>query len=225
VSRKKRKSETSRERTDRQKLELFLKMAEELSNTALAKKGLGYHYTQRWSRSDDILRTELQQPDEEDLRSFLMTFRKFVSQGSDVYIQSIHGIIMKHLQREDPDHDVHADFGAMNSKWRKNFAGGFMALNINGQDRPPEVVMTIWINGKYFHDDPDFKEEIEQLEKHDPLTFGIYRTQFLDAIVTTTKYIMYLANNLRYCLHKELLVFDELIDGALPSPDADMPTP
>ncbi len=60
-------------------------------------------------------------------------------------------------------------------------------LNINGQDRSPEQVMTIWINGKYFHDDPDYKQEIELLETIDPITFGVYRTQFLDGVVATTK--------------------------------------
>ena len=212
VSRRKRKSNTSRRRTDREKLELFLKTAEELSKTTLAQTGFGFEYTQRWSRDDGILHSELQQPDENDLRSFLLTFRKFLAQESDVNLQMIHGIIFRHLQREDPDHDIRRDLGAANSKWRSHLAGSSMKLNINGQDRPPELVITMWINGKYFHDDPEYIEEIEQLEKNDPITFDVYRTQFLDGVIATTKYVMWLARNLIYFFHKELLTFDEQVD-------------
>ncbi len=84
MSRRKRKSNTNHGRTDREKLELFLNTTEELSKTTLAQKGFGFEYTQQWSRVDGIVHTELEQPDENDFRSFLLTFRKFVSQESDV---------------------------------------------------------------------------------------------------------------------------------------------
>jgi len=127
MSRNRAKVKASRQRGDKEKLELFLALVTELETTDLAKKGLGYTHTLKGSRSDG-LRQELEQPDENDLRSFLITFRKFISDNSDVYLQGIHDICYRRLTRED----YRDDLGKMNERWRKHFTKGWMRLNING---------------------------------------------------------------------------------------------
>jgi hypothetical protein len=105
MSRQRANVKASRQRGDKEKLELFLALATELVTTDLAKKGFGYTHTLKGSRSEG-LRQELEQPDENDLRSFLITFRKFISDNSDVYLQGIHDICYRRLTREDYRDDL-----------------------------------------------------------------------------------------------------------------------
>jgi len=91
MSRQRAKAKASRQRGDKEKLELFLALVTELLTTDLAKKGFGYAHTLNGSKAAGV-RSELEQPDENDLRSFLITFRKFISDDSDVYLQGIHDI-------------------------------------------------------------------------------------------------------------------------------------
>ena len=42
------------------------------------------------------------EPDEEDLRSYLMTFRKFISKEEPVFISYIHGLCHKHFTSDEP---------------------------------------------------------------------------------------------------------------------------
>jgi len=91
MSRQRAKAKASRQRGDKEKLELFLALVTELLTTDLAKKGFGYAHTLNGSKAAGV-RSELEQPDENDLRSFLITFRKFISDDSDAYLQGIHDI-------------------------------------------------------------------------------------------------------------------------------------
>lgn len=204
MSRHRAKPKTSHQRGDREKLELFLKLTAEMNTTDLAKKGLGYNYRAKWSKSEGFTQ-ELQEPDENDLRSFLLTFRKFVSEESDVYLQVIHGVFYKRLTRED----YRTELGKMNIQWRHLFQQGWLRLNINGREFPPEYTLKVYINGRYFHDDPDYAEELAQLAQHDPIGSLLHRSQFLAAVVETSKYIDWLACNLDYCLRQELLNFTD----------------
>jgi hypothetical protein len=47
------------------------------------------------------MRFELRQPDEEELRSFLLTFRKFVSEREDVHLFPIHNMLEPLLTSEE----------------------------------------------------------------------------------------------------------------------------
>jgi hypothetical protein len=205
MNRRNASAQANRKRRDRDKLDLFLKLAAELGTTDLAKKGFGYKHSMKWSRTEGF-KQEFEQPDENDLRSFLTTFRKFISKKSDAYLQSIHGIFYERLTREE----YREDLGKMNTTWRHLFRDGWMRLTINGRECPPERTLYVYINGRYFHDDVDYAEELAQLEQQPDQTAALlHRAQFLEALVGTSKYIDWLAGNLDYCLREGLLDFDD----------------
>jgi hypothetical protein len=192
----------SRLRSDEERLELFLKLAAELGTSDLAKKGLSYKQSYQWNKLEGF-KHELQQPDETDLRAFLTTFRKFISEDSDVYLQAIHRIIYKRLTREE----YRESLRTMNAQWRKLFQKGWMRLKINGRDVSPEYALKVYINGRYFHDDLDYAQELEDLERNDPMVSETHRAQFLAAVVDTSNYIGWLAHNIDYLLREGLLDF------------------
>jgi hypothetical protein len=204
MSRNTAKPKASRKRNDREKLELFLKLMKEMRDTSLAKKGFSVKHSYRWNKSDGILHVDLEQPDEDDLRSFLLTLRKILSKNEDAYIQTIHRIFYKRVKRDD----MRQDLGAMNSEWRTQLANGGMNINLNGRKLPPEYVVEVWLNGKYFHDDIDYAQELNQLETVGLVGSTLHRVQFLNAILSTANYALWLASNLDYCLNQDLLDFD-----------------
>jgi hypothetical protein len=204
MSHQRAKVKASRQREDKEKLELFLALAMELATSDLAKNGFGYEYGESWGRAEGF-KQELKQPGENDLRSFLTTFRKFISDDSDAYLQGIHGICHRRLTRED----YRVVLDKANAHWRQLFKYGWMRLTMDGREFPPEYTLKVYINGKYLHDDLDYAEELAQLEQHNPMGFLLHRSQFLAGIVDTANYIDWLAGNVDYFLQKGLLKFDD----------------
>ena len=68
--------------TPREQFELFVARAEELRRTRLVAKGFEPGIRLRWDAFEG-LRFQSSQPDEEALRSFLLTFRQFVSRDGE----------------------------------------------------------------------------------------------------------------------------------------------
>lgn len=89
------------------------------------------------------------QPDEDDLRSFLTIFRKFISQESPIYIYKIFNLCQQHIMDDNIKHDL----AEARRGWGNQLKYGFMKLTFNGKDLAPEFLNDLWINAVYFHDD------------------------------------------------------------------------
>ncbi len=84
MSRNKGSVKAQRKRSDRERLELFIRKFEELQSTQLAKKGFRVQHRVRYSPGS--IESNLTQPDESDVREYLLTFRPFISENEDVFL-------------------------------------------------------------------------------------------------------------------------------------------
>ena len=81
-------------------LELYKARVEELRRTRLIRQGFNPGITLRWERMKG-LQFESREPDEEDLRSFLLTFRQFVSEQEPVFLNRIYNLCHKHITSDE----------------------------------------------------------------------------------------------------------------------------
>ena len=126
-------------------------------------------------------------PDEDDLRSFLVTFRQFILKDEPVEVGRIANILWQRLTGDEPrEHLVRA-----RKRYNAELRTGGIGLVLNDQRLPPELILDLWINGRYFHNDERKAAAIDAL---DPMSTVFVRHVFLDVLVEATRYIIFLAN-------------------------------
>jgi hypothetical protein len=197
------KEKAKRDRTDRERLELFLERCDELGQIEPVRTGIGYSHTINYDRTQGT-RSTFEEPSDKDMRSVLGELRKFVAQGSDIYLNRIHNIVYRRLKAEPPSEQYKADFRTMNERWKHAFKQGITRLTIKGTLVNPEHAWDAWINGHYLHDDMDYRNELKPLEG---LVWEMHRAQFLEGVIVTLKYTNWLARNVAFLLERDLLDF------------------
>lgn len=172
--------------THRESLELFVHRAEELLNSRLILNGIGTSLSFNFDRTKGLSLSS-EQPDEELLRSFLLTFRRFISEKEAVFLFRIFNLCQQCLSSDKlKEHLIEA-----RQHWSRELRGGKtgnVRFNLSGQNVNPEYITDLWINGFYFHDSPQKLRELEQLLSNHSL---LVRHIFLDHILQAVKYISY----------------------------------
>ncbi|MHB1488308.1 MAG: hypothetical protein ACYCS7_13810 [Acidimicrobiales bacterium] len=126
------------------------------------------------------------EPNEQLFRSFLISFRKFVSDDDPVFVNRVSGLLMRALDSDELKRLlIHA-----RKQWQEACKFGGLRLIENGRVLSPEVTMDLWLNGWYFHNDR--RKEVE-LERLDPLHRIFVRSAFLNHVITATNYVMFVA--------------------------------
>lgn len=169
----------------REQFELYLVRHEELYNSRLLRNGFSPSFSINWNhlKGLNVMNAE---PDEEDLRSYLTTYRKFVSEESPIFIQKIFNLCHQFLLSDNLKNELIV----ARKSWTSQLKTGFMNLNYNGKDISPEYVCDLWLNGLYFHDDLDKFRKLQSVRPF-PLDYTMIRHMFLDHICQTTKYILF----------------------------------
>lgn len=173
--------------TDDERLDLFVRRSKELLNTRIVRAGdLKANMTISAARDQPMdLRTH--EPDEEDLRSFLLTFRQFVMKGEPVYVRSIANLLWRRLNGDR----IRQELQDARRRFDQAFERGSMRFVLNERHMTPEFVLDLWINGHYFHND---ERKARQLEALDGIAHVFSRQLFLGLLVDSTKYVVFLAN-------------------------------
>jgi hypothetical protein len=201
VARRK-KSTAERERSDQEKLHLFVRKAQELSETKLAQKGIGpgLHYqvdqVSGWS-------TGLDEPDEDELRSFLVTFRHFISNDEPVFLNSVLNICTIRLISEE----LKGFIADARKDWANIQRVSRIMLIINGTELPALEVWKIWINGKYFHNDLRYQQLLDQAP---PEVLNFLRFNFLSFVDSATHLIAWLHQFVLKALSENMFLFEEI---------------
>lgn len=148
----------------REQLELFVERCEELSKTRLIVSGamssIGFTFKGEAVPEGFKVTYEAREPDTDDLRSFLMTFRKFILKDGPIFIERIFNLCHQHLK----DDKLKTELIKARAAWRDEMKGfGGIALQVDGKQLTAEYVLDLWINGNYFHDDLDHVRELERL--------------------------------------------------------------
>jgi hypothetical protein len=172
---------------ERERLQLFIARVEELLERRLVTSGnLSANLNIKWA-VDQPLSFRSSEPDDEDLRSFLTVFRQFVMKSEPVFVNYIVNVLMRELAggiwRQHLDE--------ARNHWTRSFKDGSRKLIINERHLSPETVLDWWINGQYFHSDERKRKELASL---DPMSRVFARSNFLGALVDTTRYVAYVAH-------------------------------
>ena|SRR5215469_2588937 len=181
MSRNKGSVKAKRERTDREKLELFVSKVNELQDTRLIMKGFNIEQKLHGERGQPV-EFELQQPDEADVKEYLLTFRHFISEGEDVFLNSIFNICHRRLTSDEMKKNIAQARQLFELVKQQNV----VSFRVNGSELTPLQVADMYLNGKYFHND---LEHQQQLDNMPPLIADTRRYQFLNFVINASKIV------------------------------------
>ena len=120
-----------------------------MNRRVVQSKSLAVNMHLSFDRSKGM-RLESQEPDEEDLRSFLMDFRMFISEKEPIFIPRIRSLIEQGLDASSP---LLPALRKSKKLWSQQYKSGLLRLELNGKHYSPEEILDLWINGYYFHND------------------------------------------------------------------------
>jgi hypothetical protein len=188
--------------TPSERVASFATAVDRMLDRRLVQDGsLSINFTLEW-QDGGPLQVNVVEPDEEDLRSFLLDFRKFVSKKEALYVDRVHN----ELYRAVDDPGLRAELDRAKQLWRSARRRGAIHLVVDDDQFAPEQLLDLWINGRYFHDDDAKQRELARLEAAEPMA-RLARHAMLDLVIEATKYLRFLRDLIR---HAEAT-------GALPS--------
>ena len=181
-----------------QQLDLFMQRINELRSRPLYKisGGLGGSFNiSREGEGPPQVSIQLRFPDEEDLRSFLLIFRQFISRKEPVFVGKIYTLCYCALESDDLLRDR---FAAWYGTWQQTAKEIAEGIQFKGPTISPVELADLWIDGYYFHNDADKYERLE----------GLYG----DLMYAKANFLTYLTHATREIDHLEHLV-DEGMDN------------
>ena len=161
---------------------LFGERVKELCNTRLAKQGLEVEMKISFNHETGTT-INSKEPDEDDLRSFLLAFRQFVSEREPVFLPRVYNL----GERSVENAELKGYLRLSKEKWKQAHHDAGFRLLFNERELTPEYVADLYINGHYFHNDEGKRAEIQ---RSDPLELLFIRTQFLKYLVDATRQVL-----------------------------------
>lgn len=184
----------------KQRLELFIEMVDELTERKLLKKGLKSSLT-IFSHEDKGWKIEISWPDEDDLRSYLTSFRHFILKNSPVFLNRIYKLCIKHVK----DSKVKQMLERNRKHWLDIHKQGAMGLVYQGKKLTPKYVVDLFIKGKIFHIEG---EERAFLKGIPDFQDKLFKHQFIDFLVLANKHIFFLDSVIKKVVNENLLIDD-----------------
>jgi hypothetical protein len=164
---------------------LYVKRTEEVLETQAVQQGaFSIELSLKFSQAQGLT-TMSREPNEELLRSFLLTFRQFVSEKEPVFVNAIANILWKNLRSDE----LRGMLEDTREQWRQACRQGPMRVIIDDEHLTPADALDLWINGKYFHSD---KRKVERIDRLDPMKTLLARHVFLNHIISGMNYVMFL---------------------------------
>lgn len=164
------------------------------------KKGLSTKMTIHFNIEKKATHFETEWPQEDDLRSFLLTFRHFVAKKEDVFVNSIFNLCHRQLT----DDKLREYLAGARKKWNKTQDTIGFDIVHQGKKLTPEKITKLWLSGIYFHKDEDKRSKLKGLPY--PLAM-MFKHQFLSYLSEATRIIFYVdrivAKVLEESLYKE----------------------
>jgi hypothetical protein len=177
--------QSSEEKTD--SLDRFVAQVEQLVGLRLVTSG-NLHASFKFRFANGII--EGSQPDEDDLRSFLLSFRKFMMNRESVYAPKISNLLWLEVEG--------AEKKALEGKragYQHAMQHGTIALNLNGTSLTPEKNFDVWINGMYFHDDAEKAQQLAE-RRSNPISASMSKHALLELLAEVTSYLVWLVNRI-----------------------------
>lgn len=172
--------------TPTERFDLFLRRAEELRAERAVQDGhFNISLTLKFEAGGP-LNALSKEPDEALFRSFLLTFRMFVSNDEPIFVNRVHNEIWR-IIRSDELKDLMAD---ASRKWKQACKVGVLQVVTDDGPIEPAQLMDFWINGWYFHNDQRKEAAVQHL-----MASGIpfSRHAFLNHVMDAISYVFFLA--------------------------------
>jgi gamma-glutamylcyclotransferase (GGCT)/AIG2-like uncharacterized protein YtfP len=167
---------------------LFIERAEELRDSAFIQSGfVPALHARRDGTAPAVI--DISEPDEDDLRSFLLTYRQFISNDEPIFVYMILKLCWTHII--DPNGKT--AFANARKAWKALETGGVLQIVRNGCSVYPQETQDLWINGYYFHNDEQKRNRLDELSSGFQETI---RHHFLEHVYEATKIILFVANQL-----------------------------
>lgn len=168
-------------------LDLYVRRVEELLSTRLVTSG-GLRTSLNMRASiNQPMQLSAHEPDEEALRSFLLTFRQFVSDKEPVFVRRIHNVLWQRLTGDE----VRGHLQKARDRYGQSLRTGSLKFVADAHHFAPEEALDLWINGRYFHND---ERKAATLDRLDPTSAVFVRQVFLEVLVEATRYVRFLAD-------------------------------
>jgi len=139
--------------------------------------------------------------DEEQFRSFLLSIRMFLLNDEPTHIP----LVLNVAERRLTDDDLRRKLREVREHWHDAQKKSPVTFQLADGTVAPERIVSLWINGTYFHNDADARL-LEQLfpDVGKPLA----RFTFEDFLLTATQVVLYTANVLTRARTESLLQFE-----------------
>lgn len=182
-----------------EKLKLFREKAKELKQSRLLKKGINLKFSITFDRTKGVL-IETEKPDEEDLRSYLLTFRQFTLKGEPIYLPYICNLCFQNIT----DEDLRKRLAESREAWEQERKSDGVEMTIGNEIITPERATELLINAHYFHSDSDKIALLKWLTSLKISEEELY-DQFRFYLVATTKFILTVSKIIGIATEKGLL--------------------
>lgn len=172
---------------DKRRLKRFIQRVHELRMRRMVQEWTGYTYSLNVDSVKGVS-VRMEMPDEEDLISFLVVFRQFISEKEPVFLNRIYGICFKRLE---PNNQLREQLIKGRQEWQRALKNNGIGLQFNEQSYSPEDVAKLWINGHYFHSDD---EKYATLAAMFNSSLGFVKAHFMAFITGATPVIIHAGN-------------------------------
>jgi hypothetical protein len=173
--------------TDDETLDLYVRRVEELLSTRLVSTGDLRSSMNMRASVNEPMQLSVHQPDEEALRSFLLTFRQFVSDKEPIFVRRVANLLWQRLTGDE----VRGHLARARERYGQSLRVGSLKFVADSHHFTPEEALDLWINGRYFHNDT---RKAGTLDALDPMSSIFVRQVFLEVLVEATRYIRFLAD-------------------------------
>ncbi|MCL6512225.1 MAG: hypothetical protein K6U78_16255 [Anaerolineae bacterium] len=201
----KRKKQTNL--SPQKRLEVFLSCVEELRERPFVLDGLfKFCFHVSFDHDSGQLRCEFQEANQEYFRSFLLTLRKFIMNNEPANIDSILNICRKYVKNNKKE--LLKELKELKVIWSYQYRKGIIQMQTDGLNLTPEYVLDLWINGQYFHSDPDKERKLKDLLAYE---LPSVKVQLLWSLPILTQTVFYIGGVVSKALRQEAFEFPESI--------------
>ena len=173
-------------------LRLFNERVDDLAKTRLIREDALHLRTKiEWNAAHQLKMTT-EGTDEDDLRSFLLTFRQFVAAKEPIYLHRIFNICQRRITNEA----IRNNIAHARQVWKNRMRSEGFLVTLDDVVMTPEHVSDLMINGYYFHNDSAYRGELDHMW---PIGREITKALFVDFVVNATNVVFYLDGAIRQC--------------------------
>lgn len=167
----------------------FLDRTDRLRECAYVSNPDACRWGLKWERHKGTTFT-IQQPSEDLTKSFLVDLRPLISERESIFVNRICNLCEAHLK-----HDEWREWLRQSRRyWREALSSGQIRLVMGSMSVAPEEILDLWVNGFYFHDDPDKRRRLDTLNARVPF---LARYNLHAVLEDTSRHVFYVAKIVR----------------------------